>query len=35
MVDEPKGEIYGGLIAAPAWRRSRPSHSNYLRIPPG
>ena len=27
MVDEPKGEIYGGQVAAPAWRRSSTSRS--------
>ena len=34
MVDEPKGEIYGGLIAAPAWKSITSFALNYLRIPP-
>ena len=35
MVDEPKGEIYGGLVAAPAWKEITSFALNYLRIPPG
>jgi cell division protein FtsI (penicillin-binding protein 3) len=35
MVDEPKGEIYGGLIAAPAFKEITSFALNYLRIPPG
>jgi cell division protein FtsI/penicillin-binding protein 2 len=35
MVDEPKGEIYGGQVAAPAWRKIVSFALNYLRIPPG
>ncbi|MDP9385809.1 MAG: penicillin-binding protein 2 [Actinomycetota bacterium] len=34
MVDEPQGEIYGGLIAAPAWKSITSFALNYLRIPP-
>ena len=34
MVDEPKGEIYGGLIAAPAFKEIMSFALNYLRIPP-
>jgi cell division protein FtsI (penicillin-binding protein 3) len=35
MVDEPKGEIYGGEVAAPAWRKITSFALNYLKIPPG
>ena len=35
MVDEPKGEIYGGLVAGPAWKQITSFALNYLRIPPG
>lgn len=34
MVDEPKGDIYGGAIAAPAWRDITSFALNYLQIPP-
>ncbi len=34
MVDEPQGEIYGGLVAGPAWRQITSFALNYLRIPP-
>ena len=34
MVDEPKGEIYGGLIAAPAFKEIMSFALNYLQIPP-
>jgi len=34
MVDEPKGEIYGGLVAGPAFREIMSFALNYLRIPP-
>jgi cell division protein FtsI/penicillin-binding protein 2 len=34
MVDEPLGEIYGGLIAAPAFKKITSFALNYLRIPP-
>jgi cell division protein FtsI/penicillin-binding protein 2 len=35
MVDEPLGEIYGGLIAAPAFKQITSFALNYLGIPPG
>jgi cell division protein FtsI/penicillin-binding protein 2 len=35
MVDEPKGQIYGGQVAAPAWREITSFALNYLKIPPG
>ena len=35
MVDEPKGDIYGGAVAAPAWKEITSFALNYLRIPPG
>jgi cell division protein FtsI (penicillin-binding protein 3)/stage V sporulation protein D (sporulation-specific penicillin-binding protein) len=35
MVDEPKGEIYGGLVAGPAFKRITSFALSYLRIPPG
>ena len=34
MVDEPQGEIYGGLIAAPAFKEITSFALNYLQIPP-
>jgi cell division protein FtsI (penicillin-binding protein 3) len=34
MVDEPRGEYYGGLIAAPAFQKITSFALNYLRIPP-
>jgi cell division protein FtsI (penicillin-binding protein 3) len=34
MVDEPKGEIYGGVVAAPAFQRIAEFALPYLRIPP-
>jgi cell division protein FtsI (penicillin-binding protein 3) len=34
MVDEPKGDIYGGTVAAPAFREITSFALNYLRIPP-
>jgi cell division protein FtsI (penicillin-binding protein 3) len=34
MVDEPQGEIYGGLVAGPAWRDITSFALNYLKIPP-
>jgi cell division protein FtsI/penicillin-binding protein 2 len=34
MVDEPKGEIYGGLVAGPAFRKIMSFALTYLRIPP-
>jgi len=35
MVDEPKGEIYGGQVAAPAWREIVNFSLSYLKISPG
>ncbi len=35
MVDEPQGDIYGGSVAAPAWRDIMSFSLNYLRIAPG
>jgi cell division protein FtsI (penicillin-binding protein 3) len=35
MVDEPKGEIYGGLVAGPAFKRITSFALSYLKIPPG
>jgi cell division protein FtsI (penicillin-binding protein 3) len=35
MVDEPQGDIYGGSVAAPAWRKITSFALNYLKIPPG
>jgi cell division protein FtsI/penicillin-binding protein 2 len=35
VVDEPKGEIYGGLVAGPAFKQITSFALNYLRIPPG
>jgi cell division protein FtsI/penicillin-binding protein 2 len=34
MVDEPQSDIYGGSVAAPAWRDIMSFALNYLRIPP-
>ena len=34
MVDEPKGEIYGGQVAAPAWRKIVNFALRYLKIGP-
>jgi len=34
MVDEPSGEHYGGLVAAPAFQQITSFALNYLRIPP-
>ncbi|MEA2472352.1 MAG: hypothetical protein QOE06_267 [Thermoleophilaceae bacterium] len=35
MVDEPKGSIYGGQVAAPAFQKIASFALPYLRIPPG
>ena len=35
MVDEPKGEISGGAVAAPAFQSIAQFALPYLRIPPG
>jgi cell division protein FtsI (penicillin-binding protein 3) len=34
MVDEPSGDIYGGTIAAPAFKEITSFALNYLKIPP-
>jgi cell division protein FtsI (penicillin-binding protein 3) len=34
MVDEPKGQIYGGVVAAPAFQKIMEFALPYLRIPP-
>ena len=34
MVDEPQGEIYGGLVAGPAFRQITSFALNYLKIAP-
>ena len=34
MVDEPQGEIYGGLVAGPAFKDITSFALNYLKIPP-
>jgi cell division protein FtsI/penicillin-binding protein 2 len=34
MVDEPQGEIYGGVVAAPAFEKIVSFALPYLRIPP-
>ena len=35
MVDEPQGEIYGGVVAAPAFEKIVSFALPYLGIPPG
>lgn len=35
MVDTPRGDIYGGTVAAPAFERMMEFALPYLRIPPG
>ena len=34
MVDEPKGDIYGGTVAAPAFKEIADFALTYLRIAP-
>ena len=34
MVDEPQGDIYGGTVAAPAFKEITNFALNYLRIAP-
>ena len=34
IVDEPQGEQFGGVIAAPAWKDIMSFSLNYLKIPP-
>ncbi len=35
LVDEPKAQTYGGIVAAPAFRRIALETLSYLNIPPG
>jgi cell division protein FtsI (penicillin-binding protein 3)/stage V sporulation protein D (sporulation-specific penicillin-binding protein) len=35
MVDEPQGQIYGGLVAAPAFEKIVSFALPYLKVPPG
>ena len=34
MVDEPRGDIYGGVVAAPAFREIARFNLQHLEIPP-
>jgi cell division protein FtsI (penicillin-binding protein 3)/stage V sporulation protein D (sporulation-specific penicillin-binding protein) len=34
MVDEPQGDIYGGTVAAPAWKAITEFALSYLKIAP-
>ena len=34
MVDEPQGDIYGGTVAAPAFRKITSFALQYLKISP-
>ena len=34
MVDEPKGAIYGGVVAAPAFQEIARFDLQYLEVPP-
>jgi len=34
VVDEPEGEHYGGIVAAPAFKKIAHETLNYLNIPP-
>jgi cell division protein FtsI (penicillin-binding protein 3) len=34
MVDEPQGDIYGGSVAAPAWKKITSFALSYLKIAP-
>ena len=34
MVDEPQGDIYGGPVAAPAWKKIVSFALSYLKIAP-
>ena len=35
MVDEPRGQIFGGIVAAPAFQKIASFALPYLKIPPG
>jgi cell division protein FtsI (penicillin-binding protein 3) len=34
VIDEPKGQIYGGAVAAPVFRKIAQTALNYLNVPP-
>jgi cell division protein FtsI (penicillin-binding protein 3) len=34
VIDEPKGQIYGGAVAAPVFRKIAQAALNYLNVPP-
>jgi cell division protein FtsI (penicillin-binding protein 3) len=34
VIDEPKGQIYGGAVAAPVFRKIAQATLNYLNVPP-
>jgi cell division protein FtsI (penicillin-binding protein 3) len=34
VIDEPKGEVYGGAVAAPVFKKIAQSTLNYLNVPP-
>ena len=34
VIDEPKGQIYGGAVAAPVFKKIAQSTLNYLNVPP-
>ena len=34
VIDEPKGQIYGGAVAAPVFRKIAQTTLNYLNVPP-
>jgi len=35
VIDEPKGEAWGGVVAAPVFRRIAEQALPYLRVPTG
>jgi cell division protein FtsI/penicillin-binding protein 2 len=34
VIDEPRGQIYGGAVAAPVFRKIAQATLNYLNVPP-
>jgi cell division protein FtsI (penicillin-binding protein 3) len=34
VIDEPRGQIYGGAVAAPVFKKIAQSTLNYLNVPP-
>jgi cell division protein FtsI (penicillin-binding protein 3) len=34
VIDEPKGQIYGGAVAAPVFKKIAQTTLNYLNVPP-